>query len=161
MKEKTIQLLSIMVTTIFGVIIIWLYLAQPKTLAEVATKSAVTVGVYEIDKAKFDEGLRLFRAENFAASRNVFMAADVEKRDSNTQFYISYSFYRQGFGKLYSDDKLYAQGLENLKFVDLNFKSNDAELTLKTSAELKNEFQQGLEKTLDDLNPLKLTRERK
>jgi hypothetical protein len=161
MNEKTIQFLSIIITIIFGVIIVWLYLAEPKTLAEVATKSAVTVGVYEIDKAKFNEGLRLFRAENYAASRDFFIAADVEKRDSNAQFYIAYSFYRQGFGKLYSDDKLYAQGLENLKFVDSNFKSNDAELTLKTSAELKNEFQQGIEKTFDDLNPLKLTRERK
>ncbi len=161
MNEKTIQIFSILLTTIFSVLILWLYLAEPKTFAEVATKSAVTVGTYEIDKAKFDEGLKLFRAENFIASRDLFVRADSEKRDSKTQFYISYSFYRQGFGKVYSDDNLYKLGLENLKFVDLNYKSDDADLKLQTPSDLKNEFQQGIEKTIDDINPLKVLRERK
>ena len=161
MNQRTIQILSITLTIIFATIIVWFYLAEPKTIAEVATKSAVTVGTYEIDKGKFDEGLKLFRAENYVASRDFFVKADSEKRDSKTQFYISYSFYRQGFGKVYNDDNLLKQGLENLKFVDLNYKSDDADLKLKTPSELKNEFQQGIEKTIEDLNPLKVLRERK
>jgi hypothetical protein len=161
MNERTIQILSVTLTTIFTVVIIWLYLAEPKTISEVVTKSAVTIGTYQIDKAKFDEGLRLFRGENYAAAREFFTAADSEKRDAKTQYYISYSFYRQGFGKVYSDDNLFKQGLENLKFVDLNFKSDDSDLKLQTIAELKNEFQQGIEKTMDDLNPMKVFRERK
>ncbi len=161
MNQRTIQIFSIILTIVFTTVIVWLYLAEPKTIAEVATKSAVTVGTYEIDKGKFEEGLKLFRAENYVASRDFFVKADSEKRDSKTQFYISYSFYRQGFGKVYSDDKLLKQGLENLKFVDLNYKSDDADLKLQTPSELKNEFQQGIEKTIDDLNPLKVLRERK
>lgn len=161
MNQRTIQILSITLTIIFATVIVWLYLAEPKTIAEVATKSAVAVGTYEIDKGKFDEGLKLFRAENYVASRDFFVKADSEKRDSKTQFYISYSFYRQGFGKVYSDDNLLKQGLENLKFVDLNYKSDDSDLKLQTPSELKNEFQQGIEKTIEDLNPLKVLRERK
>jgi hypothetical protein len=161
MKEKHIQILGIVLSIIYASLIVWLYAYEPKTLSEVATKATVTVGTYEIDKAKFDEGLRLFRAENYPVSRDVFNQADPEKRDSKVQFYIAYSFYRQGFGKVYNDDPLFKQGLEQLSRVDANFKSDDQDLKLKTPAELKNEFEQGLQLTVDDLNPLKVLRERK
>jgi hypothetical protein len=161
MNERTIQIFSIFLTTIVSFAIVWLYLAEPKTIAEVATKSAVTLGTYEIDKTKFEEGLRLFRAENYPVSRDFFLKADPEKRDSKTQFYIAYSFYRQGFGKVYSDDALFKQGMESLKTVESGFKSDDSDLKLQTAAELKNELQQGIEKTIDDINPLKIFREKK
>lgn len=161
MKEKHIQILGAILSIIYAVFIVWLYALEPKTISEVATKATVTIGTYEIDKAKFDEGLRLFRAENFPAARDFFNQADPEKRDAKTQFYIAYSFYRQGFGKTYNDDALFKQGLEQLNRVDPNFKSDDPDLKMKTSAELKNEFTEGLQFTMDDLNPLKVLRERK
>lgn len=161
MKEKHIQILGIVLSIIYAGFIVWLYAYEPKSLSEVATKATVTVGTYEIDKAKFDEGLRLFRAENYPASRDFFTQADVEKRDAKTQFYVAYSFYRQGFGKVYNDDALFKQGLEQLNKVDINFKSDDADLKLKTAAELKNELNEGLQLTADDFNPLKIVRERK
>lgn len=161
MKEKYIQVFGIVLAFIYAGFIIWLYAYEPKTLSEVATKATVSVGTYEIDKTKFDEGLRLFRAENYPAARDFFLQADPEKRDTNTQFYIAYSFYRQGFGKVYNDDALFKQGLEALNQVDPNFKTNDADLKLKTPAELKNELQQGLQFSAEDLNPLKIFRERK
>jgi hypothetical protein len=161
MKEKHLQILGIILSIIYAAFIVWLYAYEPKNLSEVATKATVTVGTYEIDKTKFDEGLRLFRAENYPASRDFFAQADAEKRDSKTQFYIAYSFYRQGFGKVYNDDALFKQGLEQLNRVDSNFKSDDADLKLKTPAELKNELTEGLQFTSADLNPLKVLRERK
>lgn len=161
MKEKYIQILGIVFSIIYVGFIIWLYALEPKTFTEVATKATITVGTYEIDKAKFDEGLKLFRAENYAVSRDFFNQADPEKRDPKTQFYIAYSFYRQGFGKVYNDDALFKQGLEQLPRVDQNFKSDDEDLKLKTPAELKNEFTEGLQFTSSDLNPLKVLRERK
>jgi len=39
--------------------------------------------------------------------------------------------------------------------------SKDADLKLKTAAELRNEFEEGLKVTADDFNPLRLVRERK
>ncbi len=175
MKEKHIQILGIFLTVIYGFLIIWLYWAAPKNLEEFSTKAKETIentttqgqiiiGTYEVDAAKFGDGLKAFRADNFVAARSFFENADPEKRDAKTQFYIAYSFYRQGFGKFYNDDELFKKGLEQtnrMLTLDKNFKSDDANLQMKTPAELKNEFEEGLKLTAEDFNPLKLTRERK
>lgn len=175
MKEKYIQILCLVLVAFYGVFVVWLYWAAPKNLEEVsikaketienaATKGQVITGLYEVDEAKFSEGLKAFRADNFIAARSFFENADSERRDAKTQFYIAYSFYRQGFGKLYNDDELFKKGLEQTNrviLIDKNFKSDDAGLQMKTPAELKNEFEEGLKVTVEDFNPLKLTRERK
>jgi len=45
--------------------------------------------------------------------------------------------------------------------LDNNFKSDDANLQLKTPVELKAELEQGLQVTVEDFNPFRLFRERK
>jgi len=40
-------------------------------------------------------------------ARDFFQKADPENRDAKTQYYIAYSYYRQGWGKLYNDDALF------------------------------------------------------
>jgi hypothetical protein len=175
MNEKHIQILSIFLTAFYGIFITWLYWAEPKSLEEVSTKAQTTIenvttqtqiaiGTYEIDRAKFDAGLRAFRQDNFVVARDNFERADTERRDAKTQFYIAYSFYRQGFGKLSNDDELFRQGLEQTNRVsalDRDFKSDDANLQMKTPVELKNEFEEGLRTTASDFNPFKVLRERK
>lgn len=175
MKEKYLQILSIALTVTFGVLIVWLYWAAPKNLEEVSvkaqttyenvtTKAQVITNTYEVDKAKLDEGLTAFRQDNFILARDLFQRADPERRDAKTQFYIAYTFYRQGWGRFSSDDELFAKGLEEVGRVitlDKDFKSDDANLQLKTPVELKNEFEEGLRVTLDDFNPLRVLRERK
>ncbi|MGI8787620.1 MAG: hypothetical protein ACR2HG_07670 [Pyrinomonadaceae bacterium] len=175
MSEKQIQITGILIAAFYALFIAWLYAVEPKSLDElptkaqttienVTTKTQVAVGTYEVDKAKFDDGLKAFRADNFVAARDYFQRADPENRDAKTQFYIAYSFYRQGFGKLYSDDALFKQGLEQTNRVialDKNFKSDDNDLKMKTPAELKNEFEEGLKITASDFNPFKVLRERK
>jgi hypothetical protein len=175
MKEKYIHVLSVVLIAFYGVFVAWMYWAEPKNLEEVsikaretienaATKGQVITGLYEVDRQKFDEGLKAFREDNFVAARSFFENADPERRDAKTQFYIAYSFYRQGFGKLYNDDELFKKGLEHANRVaqiDKNFKSDDENLKMKTPAELKNEFEEGLKITVEDFNPMKLTRERK
>jgi hypothetical protein len=164
MKEKHLQILGVCLTVIYFAFIVWVYANEPKSFTEVATKATVTVGTYEVDKAKFDEGLKLFRQENYLAARDAFARADPEKRDAKTQFYVAYSFYRQGWGRVSSDDALFKQGLDVTNQVialDPNFKSDDADLKLKLPVELKNELEQGLQVTTDDFNPLKVFRERK
>jgi hypothetical protein len=97
-------------------------------------------------------------------ARDAFSKADTERRDAKTQFYIAYSFYRQGWGRVSNDDALFKQGLEAVSRVitlDNNFKSDDANLQLKTPVELKAELEQGLQVTIEDFNPLKVFRERK
>lgn len=164
MQGKIIQITGVILTIIYAAFIVWLYANQPQSISEIPTKATVSVGTYEIDAAKFNEGLKMFRAENYRAAREIFLQADPEKRDAKTQFYIAYSFYREGWGRFYNNDALFKQGLEMANSVialDPNFKSDDADLKLKTAVELKTELQEGLEFTADDLNPMRLGRERK
>ncbi|HEX8288163.1 MAG TPA: hypothetical protein VF556_09210 [Pyrinomonadaceae bacterium] len=175
MKEKYIQISGIILTVIYGAFIVWIYWAEPKNLEEVSvkakttienatTKGQIVIGTYEIDKEKFEQGLQAFRQDNFVVARDNFEKADPQRRDAQTQFYIAYSFYRQGFGRLSNDDALFRQGLEQTNRViqlDNNFKSDDPNLQLKTPVELKNEFEEGLKVTAGDFNPFRLARERK
>ncbi len=175
MNQKYIQIFSIVLSTLYGIFIIFLYAAEPRSLEEISTKAQsaventvtkgqVLTGTYEIDQTKFIEGLTAFRAENFVLARDSFERADPEKRDANTQFYISYSYYRQGWGRFSNDDALFKAGLEAVNRVatlNRDFSSKDAGLLLKTPAELRNELDEGLRVTSDDFNPLKAFRERK
>ena len=175
MKEKHIQIFGIILTVVYGLFVAWIYAAAPKNLEEVSTKAAATIetattkgeiliGTYEIDRAKFDEGLRAFRQDNFIVARDSFEKADPERRDARTQFYIAYGFYRQGFSRLSNDDALFQKGLEQTNRVaalDKNFRSDDANLQLKTPSELRSELEEGLKVTAGDFNPFKVLRERK
>ena len=175
MKEKYIQMIGIAMMAIYGLFVVFLYAAEPRSLEEVtakavetvqnaATKGQVITGTYEIDRAKFAEGLAAFRQENYVLARDAFAKADPERRDANVQFYIAYSFYRQGWGRVSNDDAMFRQALETLEratFVDKDFRSTDPDLKLRTPAELKNELEEGLRVTADDFNPLKVLRERK
>ncbi len=175
MKEKHIQILSVVLTLVYGVCVAWLYWAAPKNLEEVSskarhtiesatTKAKVVTKTYEVDRVKFDEGLKAFRNENFILARDLFERADKQKLDSRTQFYIAYSYYRQGWGRFSNNDELFQKALESVNRVtrlDENFKANDPGLKLSTPVELKNELEEGLRVTADDFNPFKFTRERK
>ncbi len=175
MKEKHIQVLGIALTLFYGVFVVWLYWAAPKNIGEVSTKAKETVekatstaqvitNTYEVDKAKFAEGLKAFRQHNFVLARDLFERADTEKRDANTRFYIAYTFYRQGWGRFSNDDELFQKGLEQVTLarkLDKDFRSKDSDLKLQTPVELQNEIKEGLRVTAGDFNPLKLARERK
>ena len=164
MREKIIPLSGIAATLLYGALIIWLYATEPRSLSEAATNTTVAAGTYQVDKEQFARGLTLFRAEQFRAARDEWQRADPAQKDALTQFYTAYAFYREGWGRVYHDDALYKQGLEAAqRAIALNDKltADDANLLLKTPAELKAELEAGLETTAGDFNPLKVFRERK
>ncbi len=164
MKEKYFHFLCVAMVIIGFVFIGFLYVSEPRSLAEVTTKGQVAIGTYQINRAEFDLGLADFRRDSFPAARSEFDRADPEKRDPATQFYVAYSYYREGWGRFSNDDALFTQGLAAVNRVillDSNFRSADETLVMKTPIELKNELEDGLKITTSDFNPLKLTRERK
>lgn len=175
MKEKYIQTLGIALTLFYTVFVAWLYWAEPKNLGEVSvkaqetvaqatTKAQVITNTYEIDREKLEKGLEAFRQDKFAVARDLFERADPEDRDARTQFYIAYAFYREGWGRISNDDELFKKGLEQIERVrkiDPDFRTDDADLQMKTPVEVKKEFEEGLKITADDFNPFRLTRERK
>ena len=164
MNEKLIQILGIVLIFAGFAFTAFLYWTEPRSLAEVTTKGQVAIGTYEINKDEFARGLTFFRADDFIGARIAFDRADPEKRDTTAQFYVAYSYYRQGWGRLSNDDSLFKPGLDAVNRVialNANFRSADETLTMKTPSELKNEFEEGLKITPSDFNPMKLTRERK
>jgi hypothetical protein len=166
MRDRLIQWVGIAWTLLYAALVVWLYAAAPQSLAEVTTQVSVTAGTYEVDRARFDAGRELFLREQYRAARGEWERADPARRDARTQFYVAYSFYREGWGRVYSDDALFRQGLEAANLAD-SLSSNaplaveDPELKMHTAAELKAELEGGLERTSDDFNPLKVFRERK
>lgn len=175
MNEKYIQILGLVLILTYGAFVTFLYAAEPRSIEEISikaksavesavTKGQVMTGTYEIDKTQFDAGLQAFRQDNFIVARDTFERADSEKRDAKTQFYIAYSYYRQGWGRVSNDDALFKQALDSLgrvSLLDPSFRSDDADLALRTPAELRNELEEGMKVTADDFNPLRLMRERK
>jgi len=166
MRESLFQGLGIVSTLAYGALIAWLYATAPRSLGEVATGARVAAGTYQVDQARFDAGLRLFRAEQFRAARDEWGRADPAQRDARTQFYIAYAFYREGWGRVYKDDALYRQGtLAVNRAIALHpaapLAVADPTLRMRTAAELKAELEKGAERRWDDLNPLKLLDPRK
>jgi hypothetical protein len=144
----------------------WLYVRQPQSIQEVAGGIAAGVGAYHINQQAFDDGLQFFREDHFAAARTAFDRADPAGEDARTQFYIAYSDYRQGWGRLYYDDRLFASGLERVnKAIALapagRLWVDDSNLQMRSADELKAELEAGLRTEPADFNPLKIFRRRK
>ena len=166
MRHRLIQSLGLIWTLLYASFIIWLYAAAPASIGEIGTSAQVAAGTYEIDHARFAEARELFRREQYQAARDEWTRADPARRDAVTQFYIAYAFYRQGWGRVYNDDALFRAGLETINHAislspERALAVEDAELPVRTAAELKAEFEQGLQRDWNDFNPLKVLRERK
>ena len=147
------------------VFLAWLIAAQPATLAEVRGGISSSVGLYRIDAGAFAEGLEHFRADRFVEARLAFARADPAQRDANVQFYTAYSFYRQGWGRLSSDDEMFRAGLEALDRAaaaspDGRVAVVDANLRLPSSDLLRAELERGLTLEWSDVNPARVFRER-
>lgn len=143
---------------------IFLYTAKPKSIDEALTKTTVATGIYQIDKQAFERGIDLFRRDEFPSARDAFELADPKRQNAEVQFYIAYSFYRQGWGRFSNDDTLFRQGIaaaDQCSTIDPSFAISDSNLTMRSVAELSNELKEGIAWTLSDLDPRRLARERK
>jgi hypothetical protein len=164
--QRLIPALGVAWTLLYAAFVLWLYATAPQSIRDVTTQASVAAGTYQIDRARFNAGRELFLREQYAAARVEWERADPARRDARTQFYVAYSFYRQGWGRVYNDDTLFRQGLDAAdRAVNLSTGApldvDDGELKIHSAAELKAELEKGLERTVDDLNPLKVFRERK
>ena len=95
-----VRALGLAVSLAYAGAIGWVYLHQPQTIAEVRGGLASSVGVYRPDPIAFADGLRFFHQDQFVEARLAFDRADAAHRDPTTQFYVAYSFYRQGWGRV-------------------------------------------------------------
>src|SRR5687768_8808571 len=166
MQSRFIQILGFVLTLSYAVFIVWIYATEPRSLKEVTTSAEIAAGTYQIKQEKFNTALDLFRREQFRAARDEWQRADPAQGDARTQFYIAYSFYREGWGRLYYDQQLFKQGLEAVnRAIALASAGplivDDPNLRMHSAAELKAELEQGTERSWNDVNPLKVLRTRK
>lgn len=166
MREPLVRGAGLVATIAYAAAIGWLYVTQPQTVAQVTGGFASAVGAYRIDQQAFEDGLRFFRAGQFPEARAAFARADTAERDARTQFYVAYTYYREGWGRLYNDDVLFAKGLAAVdKAIGLapdgRLVVDDVDLQMRSADELRAELQRGLTREADDFNPLKIFRTRK
>ena len=165
-RERIVRAAGLAVSCVGCVSLLWLFVQQPTNLQELTGAVSASVGAYQINQADFDQGRQFFLAERFIEARAAFARADPASRHAVTQFYIAYSYYRQGWGRIYSDDTLFAQGLEAAnRAIALasggTLHVNDAALDMKTADELKAELERGLTRDASDFNPLRVLRQRR
>jgi hypothetical protein len=166
MQHRIIQAVGIVWTLLFAGFVVWLYVTEPRTFKEVGTNTQVAAGTYQVDQAKFNSALDLFRREQYRAARDEWGLADPAQKDAATQFYIAYAFYREGWGRTYDDDALFKEGVaaaDRAMALAPNgvLTVPDSDLGIHSPAELKAELQEGTETSISDLNPMKLFRTRK
>jgi hypothetical protein len=165
-RETVIRGAGLGIAIAYAGLLGWLAIARPATLAEVSGGLSSAVGLYRVDPAAFEEGVGFFRNERYADARAAFDRADPARRDALTQFYVAYTFYREGWGRLSSDDVLYRQGLEAVNRAialapDGRLVVEHPSQQIRTADELKAELEAGLRRDASDFNPLRVFRERK
>ena len=166
MREAPIRIGGLILVLAYASLIAWIYARQPQTVAQVTGGIAAGVGAYRIDQPSFDDGLAFFRKDQFVEARAAFARADPAQRDARTQFYIAYSWYRQGWGRVYSDDELFKRGLETIdRAIALapngRLVVDDPDLQMHSADELRAELQRGLERDVSDFNPMRLFQQRR
>jgi hypothetical protein len=166
MGETSTRTVGLALTVSYAALVVWLFARQPQTIAQVTGGLESAVGVYHVDEQSFADGLRFFRNDQFVEARLAFERADPAVRDARTQFYVAYSYYRQGWGRLYHDDRLYAEGV---RAVDLamalapggRLVVEDPDLGMHSAEELKAELEAGMRVESSDFNPLRVFGKRK
>ena len=151
---------------VYATLIVWLYATQPQNIREVTGGLASSIGAYTVDAQAMQDGLAFFRNNQFEEARAAFARADPARRDPRTQFYVAYCYYRQGWGRLYSDDALFAKGLEAVdRAIGVapagRLVVDDPDLGMRTADELRAELVAGRTRDASDLNPMRVLRPRK
>jgi hypothetical protein len=166
MSESPTRAIGLGLVVAYAALIGWMYARQPQTLAQVTGGLSAAVGAYTVDERAFADALRFFRNDQFVEARLAFARADPAVRDARTQFYIAYSCYRQGWGRTYHDNRLYAEGLAAIdRAIALapagRLVADDPGLVMHTAEELKAELEAGLRLDVSDFNPMRVFNTRK
>jgi tetratricopeptide (TPR) repeat protein len=165
-KDGVIRGAGLLVAILYAGLISWVYASQPRTVAQLTGGMAASVGAYQIDRPAFNQGLQFFRNEQFEEARAALGRADPARQDPTTQFYVAYSYYRQGWGRMYDDTALFTKGLEAVeRAIEVapghRLDVADPSIEMRTADELRAELARGLKKDPSDLNPMRLLAKRK
>jgi hypothetical protein len=162
MRDGMVRATGLALAAGYVAAIVWVYTRQPQTVAEATGALTASVGAYRVDAQAFADGLGFFHSDQFAAARLAFARADPALQDPRTQFYVAYSYYRQGWGRFSVDKDLLARGLEAIGRAIAaaphgRIVVDDQNLQMHSGDELEAELDAELHAPTD-LNPLTLVR---
>ena len=162
MRDGMVRAIGLALAAGYVAAIVWVYTRQPQTVAEATGALSASVGAYRVDAQAFADGLGFFHADQFAAARLAFARADPAMQDPRTQFYVAYSYYRQGWGRFSVDKDLFAHGLEAIDRAIAaapggRIVVDDQRLEMHSGDELKAELDSELHASTD-FNPLTVVR---
>ncbi|MDQ1680530.1 MAG: hypothetical protein QOI42_1389 [Frankiaceae bacterium] len=166
MKEPLVRSGGLVLSLAYAAAIAWLHATQPQTVAQVTGGFSAMVGAYKVEPQAFSDGLQFFQRDQFVEARAALQRADPAERDPRVQFYIAYSYYREGWGRVYSDDVLFGKGLASIDKAIAAAPGgrvvvDDPSLQMHSGDELRAELQHGLTREASDFNPMRVFRTRK
>lgn len=162
MRDPIARGLGLALTAGYFAAIVWVYTHQPQTFVEATGALTATVGAYRVDQQAYADGLKFFHSGEFTAARLAFDRADPAHQDARTQFYIAYSYYRQGWGRFSDDKDLFARGIDVVNRAIAaaprgRVVVDDPDLKLHSADELKAELEDEL-RSGARVNPLTVLR---
>ena len=110
MEDRSVRRAGLALAMCYASFIVWLYVRQPQTLAEVTGGLTATSAPTESISRRSTMASELFRHEQFEAARAAFERADPAGQDARTQFYIAYSYYRSGWGRVVPGRRAFQDG---------------------------------------------------
>ena len=149
MREPVVRIRRAVVSVLYGGPDRLAVRVAAQDVAEAIGGVAATVGAYRIDEQAFAEGLAFFRRDQFVESRAAFSRADPATRDARTQFYVAYSYYRQGWHRTHHDDAAVSSraGSRSTQAIALapdgRLAVDDPNLLMRSADELKAELEAG------------------
>lgn len=163
--KRSLQITGLLVAILYGAFIVWLYVRQPRTFEEFKTQASIEVNSYQVKQENFDEAMKQFNEGRYEVAVEQFGIADPAASDPRTQFYIAYSYYMLGRGRIYDDNEKFEKGLAAidrcLKHAPNNiFEVDRSDLEIRNAGQLRQRFKEGLEVTPSDFNPLNILKKK-
>lgn len=163
--KRSLQITGLIVTILYGAFIVWLYVRQPRSFEELKVQASVEMNSYQVKQENFDEAMRQFNAGRYEVALEQFAIADPAASDPRTQFYIAYSYYMLGRGRIYDDNVLFEKGLaaveQCIKHAPNNIYEVDrSDLDIRNAGQLRQRLKEGLEVTPSDFNPLDILKKK-
>jgi tetratricopeptide (TPR) repeat protein len=163
--KRTLQISGLLLTLLYGAVIVWLYVRQPRSLQELKTQASVEVNAYRVNQENFDEAIRQFNAGRYEVAVEQFRTADPAATDPRTQFFIAYSFYMLGRGRIYDDDEKFKEGLAAVERCIEHapnhiYEIDRTDLEIRNAGQLRQRLREGLEVTPSDFNPIEMLKKK-
>jgi len=157
--KRTIQVLGLATSVLYASFIVWVYARRPQSLAELKTQASIQANVYHINQQNFDEAIKEFDTGDYNSAIGQLKLADPAQKDPTSQYYIAYSYYLLGRGRIFNDEDMFNRAIEAIDRCLDNapnhiFEIDRGDMEIKNADTLRQKLIEGLKHTMPSLNPL-------